>query len=112
MKNINDKLLESLFHKNKHTSAFKNKDQQWDHWSAEIIINLVFAFEKYKEKYPEHNPLKDNYPENWLDEIIKYADKDSDFWDTVYCLYTCYYNGDFNLDDINKPGYTKAKFYS
>ena len=117
-------LKESIFRKNKkeYKGSF-NKDQSWEYWCAQIIKDLVHAFKEYNDKNLDKN-LQDlnkeiqirvnhgeEYPENFDKEIIKIANKNSDFWDTLHCLYTCWNNGDFSIDDISKAGYTKVKFY-
>lgn len=115
MKNIieylDEDLNESLFSrkKNKNT-AFKSENQQWDNWCATIIRELIYAFDDYKKKNPEYNPQTDEYPETFDEEIIKYANDKEDFYDTLHCLYRCYYNGDFSKDDLGTPGLAKVKF--
>ena len=66
------------------------------------------AFEEYQKKNPEYDPQTDEYPENFDKEVIEYANRDSDFFDTLHCLYRCYYNGDFDHDDIGVG--SKVKF--
>ena len=109
--NINEDINESLFSrkKNKNT-AFKDENQQWDNWCATIIRELIYAFDDYKKKNPEYNPQTDEYPENFDEEIIKYANDKEDLYDAIYCLYRCYYNGDFTEDDLGTPGLAKVKF--
>lgn len=101
MKTITEKINESIFNKKStHKPAFNSSDQQWDNWCGEIISNLVGSFEHYKKEHPEYNPQTDSYPEDFDKEVIKYANDKYDFFDTLYCLYQCYYNGDFTKDDI------------
>jgi len=107
---INESIFKSIFRRKKNkNSAFKSEDQQWDNWCALIIHELIYAFDDYKKKNPEYNPQTDECPENFDEEIIKYANKE-DFYDTLHCLYRCYYNGDFTKDDLGRPGLSKVKF--
>lgn len=104
---INESLLSRK--KNKDT-AFKSKDQQWDHWCAKIIQGLVYGFKKYKTKNPDYVPQNDISPENFVEEVIGYANDNGDFSDVINCLYRCYYNSDFTEDDLGNPGLAKVKF--
>ena len=92
-----------------HKPAFKSDFQQWDNWCGEIISNLVGAFEMYQDEHPEYDPQTDDYPEDFDEEVLKYANEHYEFFDTLHCLYMCYYNGDFTKDDIGNF-MTKVKF--
>ena len=95
--------IKSLFTRNKksnHQPAFHDKDQQWDNWCGAIITNLVGSFEIYKNRHENDNKSFDDDPDKFFNEIIKLANENYEFWDTICCLYKCYENGDFNRDDI------------
>lgn len=97
-------IRESFFNRNKkpiHKPAFHSDFQQWDNWCGEIISNLVGAFEIYRKKHPHNDPNTDkDFPTDFDEEVLKYANEHYEFWNTLECLYMCYYNGDFTQDDI------------
>ena len=110
MKTLTDSFFKRKKKQSQRPMAF-NKHQTWDYWCAEIIINLLHGFKEYKDKHPDYDPRKNDYPVDFADEVRKFADDKEELWDTIHCLYECWYNGDFDLDDVSKAGYTKVKFY-